>query len=417
MTNQEIIDQLGNAAQQAYRILGSASLAQKNQALTEAAKLIKANQQEILKANLVDQKIAEQAGRDKAFIDRLILNEARISSMAEALEEIAKLPDPVGKITYDHTRPNGLNIKRVTVPLGVIAIIYESRPNVTSDAWALCLKAGNAAILRPGSESFNSASVIVKLLKQALSAANLPEDAIAILPNSERDLVNALLKADNYIDVVVPRGGKNLIKAVTEQSNIAIFKHLDGNCHSYIHAAADLEKALEILYNAKLRRTGICGATESVVVDAAIAAEFIPLLIAKFANQAEIRTEEGLCQKYPELKLATQDDFYAEYLDNIMSLKIVDNITAAIAHINEHSSKHTEAIITEDTSAATEFLNNIDSAIVMHNASTQFADGGEFGLGAEIGIATGRLHARGPVGLEQLVTYKYQVLGKDHIRG
>jgi len=416
MDNIEIVKEIALDAKEAYLALNVASTEQKNQALLEATKLLEGNQSEIVAANNLDVENAKQAGKDAAFIDRLVLNKDRIAGICSALTEISKLDDPVGKVTFESQRPNGLTVKRVTIALGVIGIIYESRPNVTADAWALCLKSGNAAILRPGSESFNTSKKIMEFLQQALVKAGLPETAVQILPSSDRELVDAMLSLDEYIDVIVPRGGKNLIKAVSEKSKIPVFKHLDGNCHTYIHKNADLDRALEILYNAKLRRTGICGATESVLIDEEILSSIVPLIEQKFTDSCEIRADEQARQFANSFKEASEADYGTEYLDSILSIKSVKNIDEAIKHINSYSSGHTEAIITEDDESATKFLNGVDSAIVMHNTSTQFADGGEFGLGAEIGISTGRMHARGPVGLEQLVTYKYQVFGNGQTR-
>ena len=416
MNNKQQIIDIAKQAREAYLALAIATEKQKNDALERAAELLLENQGKILQANLLDIEKAKSLEKDKAFLDRLLLNEDRIEGMAGALREIALLDDPTGKITYESMRPNGLRIVRKTIALGVIGIIYEARPNVTSDAWALCLKSGNSAILRPGSDSYESSKAIMEILREALAEADLPVDAVQILPSSDRELVDIMLSLDEYIDVIVPRGGKSLIKAITEKSKIPLFKHLDGNCHTYIHKDADLEKAVAILENAKLRRTGVCGATESVIIDKEILAKIVPLIEEKFANICEIRADESARKYSDKFVKATEEDFYTEYLDNIFSVKTVENIEEAISQINKYSSKHTESIITENKDAAEQFLNSVDSAIVMHNSSTQFADGGEFGLGAEIGISTGRMHARGPVGLEQLVTYKYQVYGEGHIR-
>jgi glutamate-5-semialdehyde dehydrogenase len=415
--NHNPLTELAKKSRAAYLKLANSTLEQKNKALLYASELIMQHSAEILEVNHQDVVLAKNNNKNISFIDRLRLNNKLLQGICDSLVEISKLPDPVGNITYDHTRPNGLKIIRKTVPLGVIGIIYESRPNVTVDSWALCLKSGNAAILRPGSESYNSSKKMMEILQIALKKANLPEDTIAILPSAERKLVEMMLKLDQYIDVIIPRGGKNLIKAISQNSLIPTFKHLDGNCHSYIHKDANLDKAVEIIFNAKLRRVGICGATESVIVDEEIAAKIIPLLVAKFSiEDCQIFADSEACKYSDYLQLAQEEDFYKEYLDKAFSLKIVKDIDSAIEHINHYSSKHTEAIITENASARDKFLAYIDSAIIMHNSSTQFADGGEFGLGAEIGISTGRLHARGPVGLEQLVTYKYLVLGQGQVR-
>jgi glutamate-5-semialdehyde dehydrogenase len=416
MLEQEII-KIAKQARSAYQILANASTNQKNKALTIAAKLISKNSDAILAENIKDLQQAKDKNLSDALIDRLALNEARITAIANSLIEISKLPDPVGKITFDTTRPNGLNIKRITIPLGVIGIIYESRPNVTADAWSLCLKSGNSALLRPGSESFNTSSKIMTILQQALEQADLPKNAISMLPSKDRAGVDIMLGLEDYIDVIIPRGGRKLIEKVSNNSKIPVFKHLDGNCHTYIHAKAELSKAIKVTVNAKMRRPGICGATESLIIDKDIAADFVPKISEELTKlQCEIRGDAESRSLATEIKPAREDDYAAEYLDKIISIKIVTNIDAAIAHINKYSSKHTESIITEDAQAAQQFMQQIDSAIVIHNSSTQFADGGEFGLGAEIGISTGRMHARGPVGLEQLVTYKYLVHGDGQIR-
>lgn len=417
MSNTEILLNIATNARNAYLELSNSTTEQKNACLITAGKYIEKYKDDILAANKQDIELAKSKNHNSAFIDRLTLTSDRIDGICNSLIEVSKLDDPVGKITYQSTRPNGLTIIRKTIPLGVIGMIYEARPNVTVDSWALCMKSGNAVILRPGSESYNSSKKIMEILQQAVIDSKLPKDSIAILPSSDRELVNTMLELDQYIDVIVPRGGKNLIAAVSEKSKIPVFKHLDGNCHTYIHKNANLEQAIDILYNAKLRRPGICGATESVVIDKEILAKIIPLIEEKFLTvNCEIRADEQACKYSKNFKSATDEDFYTEYLDKIFSIKTVANIDEAITHINQYSSKHTEAIITDNKTAQEEFLAKVDSAIVMHNTSTQFADGGEFGLGAEIGISTGRMHARGPVSLEQLVTYKYQVLGNGQIR-
>lgn len=414
--NQDIIANIVTKSKKAFTISAILDDKLKNAALLKARDLLIDNYEEILEANKIDIEIAKKSGKNSAYVDRLNLNKERLISAANSLAEIAKFPDPVGKIIYSDKRPNGLIIQRVTVPLGVIAIIYEARPNVTIDAWGLCLKSGNVAILRPGSDSFNSSLAIMKFLNQALLEFNLTQDIIQILPNSDRELLSEMLALKTGIDVIIPRGGKNLIEMVSSKTSIPIFKHLDGNCHSYIHKDADLEKAVNILFNAKMRRTAICGATESVVIDRDILPKIIPLIAKKFSNKCEIRADAPAREFAKEFLIANEQDFATEYLDAIFSIKTVNNISEAIEHINKFSSAHTDAIITENKDAANEFLQKIDSAIVMLNSSTQFADGGEFGLGAEIGISTGRMHARGPVGIEQLVTYKYQVTGNGQVR-
>ncbi len=414
--NQDIIANIVTKSRKAFTISAILDDKLKNAALLKARDLLIYNYEEILEANKIDIEIATKSGKNPAYIDRLNLNKERLISAANSLAEIAKFPDPVGKIIYSDKRPNGLIIQRVTVPLGVIAIIYEARPNVTIDAWGLCLKSGNVAILRPGSDSFNSSLAIMKFLNQALLEFDLTQDIIQILPNSDRELLSEMLALKTGIDVIIPRGGKNLIDMVSSKTSIPIFKHLDGNCHSYIHKDADLEKAVNILFNAKMRRTAICGATESVVIDRDILPKIIPLIAKKFNNKCEIRADAPAREFAKEFLIANEQDFATEYLDAIFSIKSVNDISEAIEHINKYSSAHTDAIITENKDAANEFLQKIDSAIVMLNSSTQFADGGEFGLGAEIGISTGRMHARGPVGIEQLVTYKYQVIGNGQVR-
>lgn len=389
----------------------------KNQILTKVAATIRKEANDIILANATDLKNGRKNNIGEAKLDRLALDEKRIENIAKSIEEIVLLPDPVGKVTYDVTRPNNLHIKRITVPLGIILAIYESRPNVTSDIAALAIKSGNCAILRSGSESYNSSKKIAEIYNRVLEEFSIDQNVIHYVENVDREYVKQLLKMDEFIDVVIPRGGKELIKAVTKNTKIAIFKHLDGNCHSYIHEKADFNKAREIVKNAKMRRVGICGATESLVIDKKIAAQFLPLIVDDLDNLGcEIRGDSVAVKIDKRIKKASKQDFYTEYLDKIISVKIVKNIEEAIEHINEHGSFHTEAIITEDNIAAKKFLSQIHSAIVMHNASTQFADGGEFGLGAEVGISTGKLHARGPVGLEQLVTYKYVVTSDFALR-
>ncbi|MBU6339320.1 MAG: glutamate-5-semialdehyde dehydrogenase [Rickettsiales bacterium] len=382
----------------------------KNQVLLEVAKLLKKNSSKIIKANQKDLKHAKENGLDAAKIDRLTLDEKRINSLINAVKEVAKLPDPTAKILYDVKRENGLHIKRITTPLGVLLAIFESRPNVASDIASLSFKSGNAVILRCGSDSINSSKMIVDIYREALEKFAVSKDAVILVTATEREYVTQLLKMDKYIDVVVPRGGKSLIKAVMEHTKIPVFRHLDGNCHTYLHEKADFDKARKILLNAKMRRVGICGATESLLIDKKIAKKILPLIADDLAEAGcEMRGDEFAVEIDKRIKLAEEKDFYTEFLDKIISIRIVKDIDEAIKKIARYGSSHTESIVTEDKKAAAKFLTKVDSAIVMHNASTQFADGGEFGLGAEIGIATGKMHARGPVGLEQLVTYKYVV--------
>ena len=383
----------------------------KNKILLEVANNIKKNNKEIIKANKIDIKLAKENNISAAKLDRLILDENRLKSLANSVIAIAKLNDPVGKIIYhDQVKSNGLDIKRITVPIGIIFAIYESRPNVTSDIAALALKSGNAVILRSGKESFNSSKAIAKIYSDALKKFKVNPDAIHYVDNKDRSYVKKFLKMDKYIDVVIPRGSKDLIKSIIKDSRIPIFKHLDGNCHSYVESHADFDKARKIVINAKMRRVGICGACESLLIDQKIASQFLPLITNDLKKLGcEVRGDVKSRKIDKTIKIATDRDFYTEYLDKIISVKIVKDIDEAINHINKYSSLHTEAIITENQKQAEKFFKLINSAIVMHNASTQFADGGEFGFGAEVGISTGKLHARGPVGLEQLVTYKYLV--------
>ncbi len=408
---------VGQRARIAYRALTDATPEQKTRALNAAADAMMTHTPDILAANAQDM----QGGRDKglsvALLDRLQLTEARIASIAQGLRTIAHFPDPLGRILTQWDRPNGLKIARVSVPLGVIGIIYEARPNVTADAGGLCLKSGNAAILRGGSESFYSSKAIVACMHEGLRAGGLPEDAIQLVPTTDRAAVGEMLTMVGLIDVIVPRGGVTLTKRVAEESRIPTILHLDGNCHTYIHEAADETMALAIIKNAKLRRTGICGATESLVIDKNIAAAMLPKIVTMLIHEGcEIRGDAQAMQTDARILAATEEDFSTEYLDKIISIKTVSNVMEAADHINHYGSHHTDAIITNDDATAQQFIKAVDSAIVMHNASTQFADGGEFGMGAEIGISTGRLHARGPVGAEQLTTYKYVVEGTGQIR-
>ncbi|MES2961957.1 MAG: glutamate-5-semialdehyde dehydrogenase [Pseudomonadota bacterium] len=399
-----------NDSKKASSEIATLDSATKDQVLLEVVKLLKKHTQKIIKANQKDIKIAKEHRLDAAKIDRLVLDEKRIMALANAVKDIIKLPDPVGRILYDASRENGLRIRRVSTPIGVLLAIYESRPNVTSDIAALALKSGNAVILRCGSDSINSSKILADIYREALEKFEIDKDAVILVPNIEREYVSELLRMENHIDVVIPRGGKSLIKAVMENTKIPVFRHLDGNCHTYINEKADFEKARKILLNAKMRRLGICGATESLLIDKKIAKKILPLIADDLVEVGcEMRGDDQAVEIDGRIKLAEEKDFYTEYLDKIISIKIVRDIDDAIKHIGIYGSSHTESIITEDSKAAERFLKKVNSAIVMHNASTQFADGGEFGLGAEVGIATGKLHARGPVGLEQLTTYKYIV--------
>jgi len=416
-TIKTMMTEIGVRAKNAAHDLAMATTEAKNKALISAAKYIRNNKQLLLAANAKDMKAAKEKAISTALLDRLLLNDERIESMAKGLEAIAALPDPVGEITGVWDRPNGLEITRVRIPLGVIGVIYESRPNVTADAGALCLKSGNAAILRGGSESFHSSAAILECLQQGLDDAGLPKAALQRVTSTDRACVGEMLTMSDYIDVIIPRGGKSLIERITKESRIPLFKHLDGICHTYIHGKADKDMAKNIVINAKLRRTGICGATETVLIDDGIEADILPALVRDLkAAGCEIRGDEQARSICPDIIPAREEDWDKEYLDKILSVKTVSGMDQAIDHINRHSSEHTEAIITEDAKAQERFLNEIDSAIVMVNASTQFADGGEFGMGAEIGISTGKFHARGPVGLEQLTSHKYLVRGNGQCR-
>ncbi len=409
---------IGRRARAAARVLALASTAQKNRALATMALAARAHKAAIIAANREDLEEAKASGATEAFLDRLALDESRIAAMAESLDVVHALPDPVGTITESWTRPNGMTIERVRVPLGVVGVIYESRPNVTADAGSLAMKAGNAVILRGGSESHRSAQAIHAALAEGLRHAGLPEDAIALVPMRDRAAVGLMLAGlDGAIDVIVPRGGKSLVARVQAEARVPVFAHLEGVCHVYVHKAASLEMAKSIVLNAKMRRTGVCGAAESLLVDRAVEASHLrPLLTMLLDAGCEVRGDAAAQKTDKRVKPARDEDWSTEYLDAIITAGVVDGIDAAIAHIERYGSHHTDAIITEDKAAAEKFLREVDSAIVLHNASTQFADGGEFGFGAEIGIATGRLHARGPVGVEQLTTFKYCIRGTGQTR-
>jgi glutamate-5-semialdehyde dehydrogenase len=412
---ESMIESLGKQAKAASKALACATTQQKNQALTVAANALRENQAALLEANALDVLGVTQAGKAESFIDRLKLTPERIEAMAVALEDIAKLDDPVGRVLAQFDRPNGLKITRVATPIGVIGMIYESRPNVGADAGALCLKSGNAVILRGGSESLNSTRIIVGCMATGLRAANLPTSCIQLVDTDDRAAVAALLRCADYVDLVIPRGGRGLVELVRDEARVPTLLHLDGNNHIYIDKDADLSKALNIVKNAKLRRTGVCGATESLVVDQSIATELLPQLV-DMLEHCEIRGDQAAQDCDTRIKAATDKDWDTEYLDAILSVKVVAGIDEALSFIDQHSSKHTDAIVTENADTAEIFMRTIDSAVVMHNASTQFSDGGEFGMGAEIGIATGKIHARGPVGLEQLTIFKYRVAGQGQTR-
>jgi glutamate-5-semialdehyde dehydrogenase len=409
---------LGESARVAADELARCDADQRDAALQYAAAEIRAQTAAILSANAEDMRAAEARGLSGAMLDRLALDEERVESMACGLESITDLPDPVGRIVAEWERPNGLKIQRVTVPLGVIGIIYESRPNVTADAAGLCLKSGNAVILRGGSESFHSSRAIYQCLTAGLSAAGIDHATVQMVPTTDREAVGFLLSSmAEYLDVVVPRGGKSLIKRVQDEARVPVIGHLEGICHVYLHESAEAEMARDIVLNAKMRRTGICGAAETVLVDRAAAKRLLPDVVAALSDAGcEIRGDEEVQQIMPGVAAATEEDWSTEYLDAIISIRVVDDISQAVEHIRHYGSGHTESIVAADDEAATRFFADVDSAILLHNASTQFADGGEFGMGAEIGIATGRVHARGPVGAEQLTSYKYIVRGSGQTR-
>jgi glutamate-5-semialdehyde dehydrogenase len=409
---------IGAQARAAARKLANAPAENKNQALTAAARSLRARSVEILAANARDLADAEAKSLSAALIDRLALNPDRIEAMARGLEEVAALPDPVGRVLATFTRPNGLVIERVATPLGVVGVIYESRPNVTADAGALCLKSGNAVVLRGGSDSFHTSAAIHACLLDGLRDAGLPEAAIARAPFASRAAVGEMLEGlGGALDVIVPRGGKSLVDRVKRDARVPVFAHLEGVVHVYVDRAADLDMAVRIAVNAKMRRTGICGAAETLLVHQAAAPLVLkPVIGALIEAGCAVRGDAAAREADPRVTPASEEDWRTEYLDAIIAVRVVDNLKAAIDHIETYGSHHTDCIVTEERSAAERFLSEVDSAIVMHNASTQFADGGEFGFGAEIGIATGRMHARGPVGLEQLCTFKYRVRGDGQTR-
>ena len=414
----ETMTGLGRAARSAATALATTSGEQRNAALAASASALRERAADIIAANAKDMTAAAERGLSGAMLDRLMLDDGRVEGMASGIETIIGLRDPVGRVQEEWERPNGMRIQRVSVPLGVIGIIYESRPNVTADAAALCIKSGNAVILRGGSESFHSSMAIYECLRIGLEAAGLPGDAVQLVPTTDRAAVGFLLSSmSEWVDVVVPRGGKNLIKRVQDEARVPVIGHLEGICHVYLNAGADADMARDIVLNAKMRRTGICGAAETVLVDKAAADKLLPLVCdALQAAGCEIRGDRFVASLVADVVPATEEDWSTEYLDAIISMRVVDDIDAAIAHIRRYGSGHTESIITDDTDAAEKFFREVDSAIVLNNASTQFADGGEFGMGAEIGIATGRIHARGPVGADQLTSYKYVVRGSGQVR-
>ena len=415
---QSLMAEIGRAARRGARAAALAPSAVKDAALRAAAREIRLASAAMLKANALDVEAARASGASPAALDRLTLDPKRIEAMARGVEEIADLPDPVGRVLAVFERPNGLRIERVTTPLGVIGVIYESRPNVTADAGALCLKSGNATILRGGSDSLRSSAVIHGCLVAGLEAAGLPAEAIALVPTTDRAAVGAMLAGlDGDIDVIVPRGGKSLVARVQHEARVPVFAHLEGIVHVYVHGAADLEMAKNIVLNAKMRRTGVCGAAETLLVDRACAATHLaPLVDMLLAAGCAVRGDAATLAADPRVTPASEQDWDTEYLDAIIAVRVIDGLDGAMTHIAAHGSHHTDCIVTRDEAAAARFLAEVDSAIVVHNASTQFADGGEFGFGGEIGIATGKMHARGPVGVEQLASFKYRVHGAGQTR-
>jgi glutamate-5-semialdehyde dehydrogenase len=412
-----LMHDIGRQAKSAARALALAETARKDDALAAMAQAIRGRKDDILAANAQDLVEAKAAGAAAAFLDRLALDDKRVAAMADGLDVVRALADPVGTVTERWTRPNGMTIERVRVPLGVVGIIYESRPNVTADAAALCLKAGNAAILRGGSESHRSNRAIHATLLEGLRKTDLPEGAIALVPTRDRAAVGMMLAGlDGAVDVIVPRGGKSLVARVQAEARVPVFAHLEGICHVYVDKAADPDMAKTIVLNAKMRRTGVCGAAETLLVDRAAATQLKPLITMLLDAGCEVRGDEATRAADPRVKPASEEDWSTEYLDAIIAAKLVNGVDGAIRHIERYGSHHTDSIVTEDQAAAEKFLREVDSAIVLHNASTQFADGGEFGFGAEIGIATGRFHARGPVGVDQLTSFKYRVRGTGQTR-
>ncbi|MGH6873515.1 MAG: glutamate-5-semialdehyde dehydrogenase [Aestuariivirgaceae bacterium] len=408
---------LGRGARAAQAIVARAPARQKDEALHAMAAELRAGSADIFAANAADLRAAEQAGLPSSLRDRLRLDESRLKSIAAGLQEIASLPDPVGEVIADWRRPNGLRISRVRVPIGVIGIIYESRPGVTADAGALSLKSGNAAILRGGSESFKSSGAIAAALHAGLRRAGLPPEAISFVPTTDRAAVGMMLEGlAGTIDLIVPRGGKSLVARVGREARVPVFSHLEGICHVFVHADADLAKAAAICLNSKMRRTSVCGAAETILIDRPALPQSRQIIRTLIEAGCEVRGDADIATLDPRVVPAAEQDWSTEYLDAVVSIRVVDGVGGAARHIRQYGSQHTDAIVTENPAAAEQFLDEVDSAIVLHNASTQFADGGEFGFGAEIGIATGRLHARGPVGLEQLTTFKYKVRGEGQLR-
>ncbi len=414
---QLLLNRLGSQAREAAHIMALATAEEKTHALLKAAEVLSMRKTELKQANEKDMEFGQSKNLTLSQLDRLYLDEERIDGIISAIRKVAEIPDPVGKILRSWTGENGLKFEKVAVPIGVIGVIYESRPNVTADAASLCFKAGNSVILRSGSESFHSASLITDCMREGLRQSGMPENAVQLVPSRDRSAVGALLSCAEFVDVIVPRGGKSLIARVQSEARMPVFAHLEGLCHTYIDATADLRKAKAVVFNAKLRRTGICGATETLLIHKDFPEKTVKDIIRSLqVEDCEIRGCERLQDLLPNIKPATEDDWFTEYLDKILSVRIVDDLEQAISHINHYGSHHTEAILTEDKAAADRFMSCLDSAIILHNASTQYADGGEFGMGAEIGISTGRIHARGPVGVDELTVFKYRVFGDGHCR-
>lgn len=413
----ELMEPLGRAAVTAARVLAQTDAATKNRALQVTATALRAHAAEILAANARDMSSARERGLSGALLDRLLLDPKRVEGMAQGIEDIIQLADPIGTVIAEWTRPNGMRIQRVRVPLGVVGIIFESRPNVTVDAGALCLKSGNAAILRAGTESYHSSRAVHACLLEGLRVAGLPEAAVQMVPTTDRAAVGYMLAGmADYIDVIVPRGGKSLIQRVQQDARVPVIGHLEGNCHVYVDRDADVNMACEIVKNAKLRRTGICGSAETVLFDRQAKIQMQAVIRTLLDAGCEVRGDQAVQHVDSRVHAASEQDWYTEYLDSIIAARVVDDVDAAVEHIRRYGSAHTEAIVTSNTQTAERFLNSVDSAIVLHNASTQFADGGEFGMGAEIGISTDKFHARGPVGVEQLTSYKYLVRGVGQVR-
>ena len=415
--NFEYVKIINKQSQEAFKIISGSSSSDRNLAIFNTSSIIKKNQNEILKANDIDIKNAKAKNLSNAFIDRLILDDKRIKEIVHGLKTISSMNDPIGIELSRWQQPNGLDISRISVPLGVIGIIYESRPNVTIDAGSLCIKAGNTVILRGGSDSINTSKILSRCLREGLASVNLPPNAVQMIENTDREAVTAMLQSSGEIDVIIPRGGRSLVEKVQQEARVPVFAHLEGICHLYVDKDANIYKATKLILNSKMRRTGICGALETLLVDKEISNQVIPIIVQELTKVGcHLKGDQETIKIDNSIELALETDWTTEYLEAILSIKIVDGVIGAINHINKYSSNHTESIVTENKDTAEMFLSKIDSSIVMHNASTQFADGGEFGMGAEIGISTGRIHARGPVGANQLTSFKYVVRGKDQIR-